>query len=65
MKGSVVETANAMDVALIDLFHADQMLKDVNSFDKSLAEKKLAFIEGLDKKDFIREKTKGRPFERP
>ena len=47
---SVVKIANAMDVELIDLFQADQILKDINSFDKSLAEK-LAFIEGLDKKD--------------
>jgi hypothetical protein len=39
-----------MGVELIDLFQADQVLKDVNSFDKSLTEK-LAFIEGLDKKD--------------
>ena len=37
---------------LIDLFQADQILKDVNLFDKSLAEK-LSFIEGLDKKDKI------------
>lgn len=49
---SVVKIASAMDVELIDLFQADQILKDVNSFDKSLAEK-LAFIEGLDKKDKI------------
>jgi transcriptional regulator with XRE-family HTH domain len=49
---SVVKIAKAMDVELIDLFQADQILKDVNSFDKSLAEK-LAFIEGLDKKDKI------------
>ena len=47
---SVVKIASAMDVELIDLFKAGQMLKDVNSFDKSLAEK-LAFIEQLDKKD--------------
>jgi hypothetical protein len=31
---------------------ADQVYKDINSFDKSLTEK-LAFIEGLDKKDKI------------
>lgn len=49
---SVVKIAKAMDVELIDLFQADQVLKDVNSFDKSLAEK-LAFIEGLHKKDKI------------
>lgn len=41
-----------MDVELIDLFQADQVFKDVNSFDKSLAEK-LAFIGQLDKKDKI------------
>jgi hypothetical protein len=39
-------------VELIDLFQADQVFKNVNSFDKSLAEK-LAFIEQLDKKDKI------------
>jgi transcriptional regulator with XRE-family HTH domain len=49
---SGVKIANAMDVELIDLFQADRILKDVNSFDKSLAEK-LAFIEQLDKKDKI------------
>ena len=41
---SVVKIAKAMDVDLIDLFQADQILKDANSFDKSLAEK-LAFID--------------------
>jgi hypothetical protein len=46
---SVVKIAKAMDVELIDLFQADPILNDVNSFDKSLAEK-LSFIEGLDKK---------------
>jgi transcriptional regulator with XRE-family HTH domain len=49
---SVVKIANAMDVELIDLFQADQILKDINSFDKSLAEK-LSLIEQLDKKDKI------------
>ncbi|MBT1704916.1 helix-turn-helix domain-containing protein [Chryseosolibacter indicus] len=49
---SVVKIAKAMDVELIDLFQADQVFKDVNSFDKSLAEK-LAFIEQLNKKDKI------------
>ena len=47
---SVVKIAKAMGVDLIDLFKADQVLKDVNSFDKSLTEK-LSFIEQLDKKD--------------
>jgi hypothetical protein len=41
-----------MDVELIDLVQAAQILQDVNSFDKSLSEK-LAFIEQLDKKDKI------------
>jgi DNA-binding XRE family transcriptional regulator len=42
-----------LDVELIDLFPADhQILKNVNSFDKSLAEK-LSLIEQLDKKDKI------------
>lgn len=41
-----------MYVKLIDLFQADQVFKDVNSFDKSLAEK-LAIIEQLDKKGKI------------
>lgn len=49
---SVIKIAKAMDVELIDLFQADQVLKDVNSFDKSLAEK-LSLIEQLDKKDKI------------
>jgi hypothetical protein len=49
---NVVKITKAMDVELIDLFQADQVFKDVNSFDKSLAEK-LAFIEQLDKKDKI------------
>ena len=35
-----------------DSISTDQVFKDVNSFDKSLAEK-LAFIEQLDKKDKI------------
>ncbi len=72
---SVVKIAKAMDVELINLFQTDQVFKDVNSFDKSLAEK-LAFIEQLDKKDKIcllgcticfhwQERTKGRPLERP
>jgi hypothetical protein len=46
----VVKIAKAMEVELIDLFQAEQMLKDINSFDKSLAEK-LSLIEQLDKKD--------------
>jgi transcriptional regulator with XRE-family HTH domain len=49
---SVIKIAKAMDVELLDLFKADQTFRDINSFDKSLAEK-LSFIEGLDKKDKI------------
>jgi transcriptional regulator with XRE-family HTH domain len=49
---SVIKIAKAMDVELIDLFQADQVFKDINSFDKSIAEK-LSFIEQLDKKDKI------------
>ena len=45
----MVKIARAMDVELIDLFQADQIFKDVNSFDKSLVEK-LAFIEYLNKR---------------
>jgi len=41
---------NRQCAAGCSLFQADQILKDVNSFDKSLAEK-IAFIEGPDKKD--------------
>ena len=41
-----------MDAELIDLFQADQVFKDINSFDKSIAEK-LSFIEQLDKKDKV------------
>jgi transcriptional regulator with XRE-family HTH domain len=40
---SVLKIAKAMNVELIDLFQADQVFTDVNSFDKSLDEK-LAFI---------------------
>jgi len=45
----VVKIARALDVELIDLFQADQIFKDVNSFDKSLVGK-LAFIEYLNKR---------------
>ncbi|MBV6474500.1 MAG: hypothetical protein JPMHGGIA_02824 [Saprospiraceae bacterium] len=47
---SVVKIAKALGVELADLFKADAILKDINSFDKSLMEK-MALIEQLDKKE--------------
>lgn len=47
---SVQKIAKALGVQLTDLFKADEVLKDINSFDKSLMEK-LALIEQLDKKE--------------
>ncbi len=49
---SVVKIAKALGVHLTDLFRAEEVLKDVNSFDKSLMEK-MALIEQLDKKEKI------------
>jgi transcriptional regulator with XRE-family HTH domain len=47
---SVEKIAKALDVELTDLFKADSVLTDVNSFDKSIMEK-LTLIEQLDKKE--------------
>ncbi len=47
---SVVKIAKAMGVPLADLFKANELLKDVNSADKSLMEK-VALIDLLDKKE--------------
>lgn len=47
---SVQKIAKALGVELTDLFKADEVLKDVNSLDKSLMEK-MALIELLDKKE--------------
>lgn len=47
---SVQKIAKALGVQLTDLFKADEVLKDINSFDKSLMEK-LALVEQLDKKE--------------
>lgn len=47
---SVVKIAKALGVPLTDLFKADEVLREVNSADKSLMEK-MAMIEQLDKKE--------------
>ena len=47
---SVIKIANALGVPLYDLFKADEVFADVNSFDKSLMEK-MALVEHLDKKE--------------
>ncbi len=47
---SVVKIAAALSVPLYDLFKADELFADVNSFDKSLMEK-MALVEHLDKKE--------------
>lgn len=47
---SVLKIAKALGVELTDLFKADTILKDINSFDKSLMEK-MALVELLDKKE--------------
>lgn len=47
---SVVKIAKALGVELTDLFKADEVLKDVNSLDKSLMEK-MSLIEQLDIKE--------------
>ncbi|TXI32304.1 MAG: XRE family transcriptional regulator [Niabella sp.] len=47
---SVVKIAKALGVPLYDLFKADEVFTDVNSFDKTLMEK-IALIEQLDKKE--------------
>ncbi|MBG9377049.1 hypothetical protein I5907_12460 [Panacibacter sp. DH6] len=45
-----MKIAKALGVPLYDLFKADEVFADVNSFDKSLMEK-IALIEHLDKKE--------------
>lgn len=47
---SVVKIAAALGVPLADLFKADELFADVNSFDKSLMEK-MTLVEQLDKKE--------------
>ena len=47
---SLVKIANALGIAVGELFTADDLFKDVNSVDKSLMEK-IALIELLDKKE--------------
>jgi len=47
---SVTKIAKALGVSMADLFKANELLKDVNSADKSLMEK-VALIELLDKKE--------------
>lgn len=47
---SVLKIAKALGVEIADLFRADEVLKDVNSLDKSLMEK-MALVEQLDKKE--------------
>ncbi len=47
---SLVKIAKALGVSVSELFTADEVLKDVNSIDKSLMEK-ISLIEQLDKKE--------------
>jgi transcriptional regulator with XRE-family HTH domain len=47
---SVAKIAKALNVSLYDLFKADELFNDINSFDKSLMEK-MALVEQLDKKE--------------
>lgn len=47
---SVVRIAKAMDVSLSDLFKANEVFKEIHSFDRSLMEK-VSLIEGLEKKE--------------
>lgn len=47
---SVVKIAKALGVSVADLFKADELFNDVNSFDKSVIEK-VSLIEQLDKKE--------------
>ncbi len=47
---SVMKIAKALGVSLADLFQADEVLKEINSFDKSLMEK-MSLIDQLDKKE--------------
>ncbi len=46
---SVVKITKALGVQLTDLFNADEVLSDINSFDKSLIEK-MSLVEQLDKR---------------
>ena len=47
---TLVKIAKALGITLAELFSADDLLKDVNSIDKSLMEK-ISLIEQLDKKE--------------
>ena len=47
---SVVKIASALGIELPDLFNTNQVLKDINSFDKSLMEK-MVLVDQLDKKE--------------
>jgi transcriptional regulator with XRE-family HTH domain len=47
---SVVKIAAALNVPLHDLFKAEELFNEVNSFDKSLMEK-MSLVEQLDKKE--------------
>jgi transcriptional regulator with XRE-family HTH domain len=47
---SVMKIAKALNVPLYDLFKAEEVFADVNSFDKSLMEK-MALVDHLDKKE--------------
>jgi len=47
---AVVKIAKGLGVELSELFKADELFKEVNSYDKTLMEK-LNFIEQLDKKE--------------
>ncbi len=47
---TISKIAKAVGVSVAELFSADELLKDVNSVDKSLMEK-MALIDQLDKKE--------------
>ena len=47
---TIVKIAKAIGVSVAEIFSADELLKDVNSVDKSLMEK-MALIDQLDKKE--------------
>lgn len=49
---AVLRIAKSIGVELADLFRADEVFKDVNTFDKSVMEK-VALIDTLDKKEKI------------
>ena len=49
---TIVKIAKAIGVSVAEIFSADELLKDVNSVDKSLMEK-MALIDQLDKKERV------------